>query len=320
MPPRPSAPPEPWTTRRLLKWLTDHFTAKSIDSPRVVAEMLLAHVLNCERLRLYMETDRPASPAELATLRELAARAANHEPVQYLVGHTWFFGRQFQVNRSTLIPRPCTETLVEHIIHWLRLSFRGPGHAPGIPGNPLIADIGTGTGCIAISLAAQVPSARIIATDISQQALELARSNAQRHNVIDRIDFRLGDGLAPLRDGIPGIPGVPADGIPGERFDVICSNPPYISDAEWPDVPANVKDYEPASALRGGPDGLDIIRPLIAHAPDLLAPGGLLAIEIAHTQYRPAPALAAANAQLRNATVLKDHENLWRVLVAERIE
>lgn len=292
---------EVWTTRRLLKWMSDHFAAKEIDSPRVVAEMLLAHVLDCERLRLYMDVDRPASPPELTRLRELVARAAKHEPVQYLVGEAWFFGRPFAVNRSTLIPRPCTETLVEHVLQWLRVN---PGHT-----NPNIADIGTGTGCIAISLAAQLPAARIVATDVIPEALELAKQNAARHKAIDRMEFRLGPGVQPLKSG----------GAPGERFDVICSNPPYIPDDEWEtQVDRNVKDYEPASALRGGPDGLNVIRPLIADAPALLQPGGLLAIEIAHSQRDAALQLAADHAMLENATALKDHEGLWRVLAASR--
>ena len=293
---------EVWTTRRLLKWMTDHFTAKKIDSPRVVAEMLLAHVLGCERMRLYMEFDRPASPAELTQLREFTARAAKHEPVQYLVGEAWFFGRQFHVNRSTLIPRPCTETLVEHAIQWHRLN---PGHL-----NPLIADIGTGTGCIAISLVAQIPSARVIATDVIPEALELAKANATRHKVIDRMEFRLGPGMHALERG----------GAPGERYDIICSNPPYIPDTEWDSqVDRNVKEYEPASALRGGPDGLDVIRPLIADAPMLLKSGGLLAIEIADSQRDAVLELACTNELLANVAVQKDHEGLWRVFTAVRV-
>ncbi len=290
---------EVWTTRRLLNWMTNHFQSKGIDSPRVVAEMLLAHVFQCERLRLYMEVDRPAEPAELAALRELVARAARHEPVQYLVGHAWFFSRQFAVNRSTLIPRPCTETLVEHVLQWHRVN---PGHA-----QPLVADIGTGTGCIGISIAAQIPDTRLVMTDLVPEALELAKANAQRHKVIERMEFRQGQGLQPLREGPP-----------GQRYDVICSNPPYIPDHEWDDVPAHVKDYEPPSALRGGVDGLDVIRPLIAEAGQLLKPGGLLAIEIADCQRDDVLNLANATGVLVNATVLKDHEGLWRVFVAER--
>lgn len=298
-----SSAAEVWTTRRLLKWMTDHFAAKGVDSPRVVAEMLLAHVLGCERMRLYMEVDRPASSAELTQLREFTARAAKHEPVQYLVGEAWFFGRQFTVNRSTLIPRSCTETLVEHAIQWHRLN---PGHV-----NPLIADIGTGTGCIAISLAAQLggAGARVIATDVIPEALELVKINATRHKVADRMEFRLGAGVHALESG----------GAPGERYDIICSNPPYIPDTEWDSlVDRNVKDYEPASALRGGQDGLDVIRPLIAEAPRVMKPGGLLLIEIADSQRDAVIELAKAGGMLENISVLKDHEGLWRVLSAAR--
>jgi release factor glutamine methyltransferase len=280
--------------------MTDHFAAKGVDSPRVVAEMLLGHVLDCERMRLYMEADRPASAVELATLRGLVQRAANHEPVQYLVGHAWFFGKQFAVDRSTLIPRPSTETLVEQVVRWLRAN---PGHA-----EPTIADVGTGTGIIAISLALNLPDARIVATDVVPEALELAKTNAERLGVTGRIEFREGSLLEPLhRDG------------GAVRFDVIASNPPYVPDDEWDAVERNVKDYEPASALRGGVDGLDFIRPLIANGPSLLVPGGLLAIEIAESQREAVVELAKATATLENVDVLKDHEGLLRVLTAERI-
>ncbi len=295
---------EVWTTRRLLGWMTGHFTAKQIDSPRVVAEMLLSHVLGCERLRLYMDVDRPASPPELTQLRDLVARAAQDEPVQYLVGQGWFFGRAFAVDRSTLIPRPCTETLVEHVLQWHRVN---PGHL-----NPLIADIGTGTGCIGISLTAQIATARVIATDVIPEALELAKTNATKHGVMDRMEFRLGAGVEPLKTG----------GAPGERYDVIASNPPYIPDNEWETpggVGRNVKGKEPDRALRGGPDGLNVIRPLIAEAPALLKVGGLLVIEIAESQRDAVLELAAKSPLLENATALKDHEGLWRVLVAARM-
>ena len=296
------APKERWTTRKLLAWMAERFKSKDLDSPRVVAEMLLAHVLSCERMRLYMDADRPASPAELAQLRDLVARAAKHEPVQYLVGHAWFFSRQFKVDRSTLIPRPCTETLVEHVLQWLRVN---PGHAA-----PLVADIGTGSGCIGISIAAQVPDANVIASDRVPEALDLAKANATTHKVIDRMEFAKGAGVAAI-----------VAARPGARFDVIASNPPYISDAEWEQsggVARNVKDFEPASALRGGADGLDVIRPLIAEAPAIMKSGGLLAIEIAHAQKDTVIALANATGLLENVQVLKDHEGLWRVLTAVR--
>jgi release factor glutamine methyltransferase len=260
--------------------------------------MLLSHVFGCDRMRLYMEVDRPAQPLELASLHELIARAARHEPVQYLVGHAWFFARQFVVTESVLIPRPCTETLVEHAIQWFRAA---PGHA-----EPVIADVGTGTGCIAISLALQLASAHLVATDVSEAALAVARRNAADHGVDDRIEFREGPGLDPLA------------AEPGAAYDVICSNPPYICDAEWADVPANVKDYEPQLALRGGPDGLDVIRPLIAGAGRLLRPEGRLLVEIADRHHDAVIALVEASETLANPVVFKDHEGLWRLLVAER--
>ncbi len=287
-----------WTTRRLLEWMTGHFEAKGIDSPRVVAEMLLSHVFGCERMRLYMEVDRPAQPLELASLHELVARAANNEPAQYLVGQAWFFARQYAVTRSVLIPRPCTETLVEHVIQWCRTA---PGHA-----DPVIADVGTGTGCIAISLALQLKGAHIVATDIAEAALVVARRNAADHGVADLIEFREGPCLDPLA------------AEPGASYDLICSNPPYICDEEWIEVTANVKDYEPALALRGGGDGLDVIRPIIAGAGRLLRPEGRLVVEIADRHHDEVITLVEAADVLTNPIVLKDHEGLWRVLVAEK--
>lgn len=289
-----------WTTRSLLRWMIGYFEPRGVDSPRVVAEMLLSYVIGCERMRLYMDVDRPASPMELETLRDLVRRAGKHEPVQYLVGHASFFSREFEVNRSTLIPRPSTETVVEHVLQWLRASGRSA---------PVIADIGTGSGCIAISLAAQLPNAHIIATDIVLEALELAQRNADKHNVADRIEFREGVGLERLKQGLP-----------GQRFDCICSNPPYISDAEWEKVDRNVRDYEPESALRAGPEGMDVIDPLIAGAAPLLEPGGQLVIEIGHHQKKLVLDRIEQAEGLGEATVLTDHEDFWRVLVAFRTD
>lgn len=292
-------PQTTWTTRRLLKWTTDHFKAGGIDSPRVVAEMLLAHVIGCERMRLYMEIDRPATPLERATLRDLVARAARNEPVQYLVGHAWFFGRAFAVNPSVLIPRPCTETLLECVLQWHRTA---PGHA-----QPRIADIGTGCGCIAISLAVGISDAHLVATDVDEAALAVARKNAARHGVADRIDFCLGAGLGPLEHAA------------GEgRFDAICSNPPYICDEEWAQLSPNVRCYEPATALRAGPEGLDVIRPILISAGEHLRPQGRLFLEIAHSHRDAVVRIAEEARWPSNHTVSKDHEGLWRLFVAER--
>ncbi len=315
----------PWTTRRLLAWMSGYFQQRRIDSPRVVAEMLLAHVLACPRLRLYMEVDRPASPAELATLRGLVARAGGGEPVQYLTGQASFYFRSFRVGSCTLIPQPSTEALVDHVLQRFRErgeTVRSPESlddpAPSRPSTassgaspgqgPLLADIGTGTGCIAVSLAAQLPRARVVATDILPEALELARANAQRHGVEARIEFRLGSGVEPLAD-------------PTERagrFDALCANPPYIPDDEIAAMDESVRSHVPRTAWYGGADGLSVIAPLIAAASRFLAPGGLLAIEIADRHRDPVLELVRRQPDLRNGTVLKDHEGFWRVLVAER--
>ncbi|NJL30640.1 MAG: peptide chain release factor N(5)-glutamine methyltransferase [Phycisphaerales bacterium] len=286
----------PWTTRRLLAWTTDYFTRKSIDSPRLSAEMLLAHVLGVARLKLYMDPDRPASEKERNAFRELVERALRHEPVDYLVGQAPFMSMMFAVTPAVLVPRPSTETLVEHIIQHAR---RTPGFA-----NPLIADIGTGSGCIAISLAKHIPQARIIATDISPAALDIARQNAQTHAVADRIEFRQGDLLAPLV---------------GEKLRYLVSNPPYIPDSEWEDVEPNVKNYEPTSALRGGADGLQYIRPLIALAHQHLDHPAQLLIEVAAVHKTIVLELARSAPGLTNPRILADHQSLPRVLVADAV-
>ena len=284
---------ETWTTRRLLDWTAAHLESRGVESPRLSAEMLLAHVLSIPRIRLYMDLDRPASSLERSAFRELVERAAGHEPVQYLMGTAPFFSLMFNVDRRVLIPRPSTETLVEHIIQHAR---RTPGFA-----NPLIADIGTGSGAIAVSLAKNMPDARIIATDVAAEILELARENAQRHGVADRVEFRHGNLFEPLA---------------GERFAYIVSNPPYISDAEWSQVPANLH-HEPQGALRAGADGLDVLRPLIAGAGERLARPGQFVVEIAASQKQAVLDLAAANPALRHPRVLADHERLPRMLLAD---
>jgi len=289
----PSSPPTTWTTRKLLAWTTEHFEKKSIESPRLSAEMLLAHVLSVPRIKLFMDADRPASELERAAFRELVERATKHEPVDYLVGHAPFFSRMFKVTPAVLIPRPSTETVVEHIVQHCR---RTPGYR-----NPVIADIGTGSGIIAISLAKHVEGCHVIATDISEAALAVAKENAATHGVTDRIEFRHGDLL---------------DALKSDRVKYLVSNPPYISDAEFEAVLPNVKEYEPHTALRGGADGLKFVRPLIAGAKQHIEAPGQLVLEIADSQKAVAIELAIA-AGLENPHVLADHEGLPRVLVAE---
>jgi release factor glutamine methyltransferase len=220
---------EKWTIRRLLRWTSQFLESKGVDAPRLSAELLLAHVLEVPRIRLYTDLDRPASPLERAAYRELVEKAAAHHPIQYLIGEAHFFSLRLEVDPRVLVPRPSTETLVEHVIWQTR-------HIPGFA-VPAIADIGTGSGCIAIALAKNLPEARITATDTSSEALELARHNAEQHGVAERIDFFEGPLYEPLR---------------GRHFSFVVSDPPYISDAEWAEVPRNVREHDPARRAPAG--------------------------------------------------------------------
>ncbi len=306
-----------WTTRELLAWMKGAFLKAGIDSPQLCAEMLLAHVLGCERLKLYTEPDRPAAPLERQSLRDLVGRALKDEPVQYLVGEGWFFSMAFAVDKRVLIPRPATGTIVEHVLQHARAT-------PGFGGEPdgrfgegvVVADICTGSGCVAVAIAKNMPGVLVVATDISVGALEVAAVNAQRHEVADRVDLLEGDLLGPL-EAHPVAKGKGS-------LHYLVSNPPYIPDDEWESadpetgVQANVKDYEPTIALRGGRDGLDFVRPLLTEGPAYLCGGGLLLVEVAASRAAEAKAIAEANPMLEAVRVLKDFEGHARTIVARR--
>lgn len=316
--PMTSGTTETWTTRKLLQWMRDAFTKKGLDSPGLSAELLMAHILGCERLKLYLDVDRPASDLERAALRDLVTRALNHEPVQYLVGTAWFFGLPMAVDKRVLVPRGCTETIVEHVLQHARVahgSGRGGTTSPEAPAPDvplLIADICTGSGCIAAVLAKRLPGARVVATDISGDALDVARQNAKTHGVSERVEFARGDLLAPVLAH-------PVAGAKGS-LDYLVANPPYIPDHEWNTVEPNVKGHEPHGALRGGVDGMDFVRPLLAEGPALLKPGGLILVEIAACTADDVLTLARANSLLADARIIHDHEGLARVIVARCVE
>ncbi len=309
-----------WTTRALLAWMGEAFTKQDLDSPRLLAELLMAHVLGTERLKLYLDPDRPASPLERDTLRNLVARALRHEPVQYLVGEAWFFGLPFRSDKRALIPRACSQTMVEHVLQHYR-AMHGPSQSGAtIPTSVrgegiLIADVCTGSGAIAIALLKHLPGARGVASDISSDALSLAKENAQRHEVSNRLDLLQGDLLAPIRAFPPTGEGT---------LDYLVSNPPYIPDDEWPSegnpgqVDKNVLLHEPHIALRGGVDGMKFVAPLIEQGPALLKVGGQLLIEIADAKSNIALSLAQRSPLLGDVKILKDQDNLDRVLLATR--
>jgi release factor glutamine methyltransferase len=257
-----------WTVARLLAWTQDYLRRSDIESPRLCAEILLAHAMGCERIHLYTRFEQVPGPEVLAAYRELVKEAAAGQPIAYLTGSKEFFSLALEVGPAVLIPRPETEILVERTIDAVRRSPRD---------DPAILDLGTGSGCIAISLACHLPRARLFASDISEAALVIARRNAVRHGVAQRIDFRCGDLFGPWPAGED------ADGSSPTRFDVIVSNPPYVATAGQP-VERQVREYEPAEALFAGPDGLELIRRLLREAPGRLTVGGHLLFEMACDQ------------------------------------
>jgi len=276
------APPNtdsgPWTIARLLSWTREHLARAGVESPRLCAEILLAHAMHCERLQLYTQYDRVPDEEVLAPFREAVRQAARGQPVAYLTGRKEFFSLSFEVTPEVLIPRPETEILVERTIDLVR---RSSGTVRSI------LDLGTGSGCIAVSLALHLPEVSICASDISEAALAVARRNAERHKVGARIEFALGDLFEPWT-GRPGRPDA------ATRFDAIVSNPPYVStDPEAP-VEQSVRRFEPQVALMAGPEGLDVIRRLVIESPRHLTAGGHLLMEIGFDQAERVRALLEA--------------------------
>jgi release factor glutamine methyltransferase len=272
---------------------TRRLEAAGCETPRLDAQVLLAHVLGRDRTWLYAHPQAPLSENELARFNALICRRERREPVAYLTGHKAFFGLDFEVTPDVLIPRPETELLVETAIQIFKERW--------IVSNLTIADIGTGSGCIAITLAQNLPGAAVFGIDRSNKALKVARRNAIRHQVLDQITFLSGDLLAPL----------PAP------VDLIVSNPPYISRPELasPDLASEVRQYEPALALDGGEDGLALIQRLLAQARPKLKTGGSLLIEIGSTQGHPVSELAKAYFPNAEIQIKKDLAGLDRLLV-----
>lgn len=288
-----SAAPESWTVGRLLAWTTDWLAARGADSARLDAEVLLAHVRGCPRILLYTAFDEPVPDAQRTAFRELVKRRGTGEPVAYLVGHREFFSLPFAVTRDVLVPRPETEGLV------VRAIDLGKGMEA-----PRIVDVGTGSGAIAVTLAKHLPRARIAATDVSTAALAVARANAARHGVADRVEFVSCDLLDDPRVAGP--------------WDVIASNPPYVREDEFAALPRDVRDHEPRGALVAGPTGVEVVERLAAAAEVNLAPGGWLLVEIGPTVVAAAEAALAARPGLEPQPTLKDLAGLPRIVQARR--
>ncbi len=286
---------EVWTTGRLLEWIKDYFTKLKVDSPRLSAEMLLAHVLGIKRIDLYMQFDKPVDNEPLVKLRELVKRCGQHEPLAYLIGKTEFYSMEFLVSPDCLIPRPETELLVQRAIEFLRLR-QGPQR---------VLDLCTGSGCVAIAVAKNHPAAGVTATDISDAALAVAARNVEKHGVSDRVRLLCGD----LFDAI-------LTDLDVAQFDIITANPPYVSDGEYEKLAKNIKDYEPPLALLAGADGLDVYKRIISSVDRFLKPGAALMMEIGYRQGGPVRGLLETTGIFNRITVEKDYNNNDRVVTA----
>lgn len=262
-----------------------------VPNPRLDAEVLLAHVLQVDRIRLYVEHDRPLEPAELDAYRKAVARRARREPVAYITGEKEFYGLTLAVDKRTLIPRPETEILVEQVV-------KASGRAR--QGALELVDVGTGSGAVAIAVCKAAPAARAAAVDVSKPALEVAQANARRHGVAERIEFLHGDLLEPVQ---------------GRTFDGIAANLPYVPDGELAGLEPELA-HEPREALAGGRDGLQLIRRLLAAALRHLKPGGFVALEIGSAQGAEVLAMGR-EAGLGEGTVHNDLAGLPRVVVWE---
>jgi release factor glutamine methyltransferase len=285
--------PTVWTIQALLGWTTDFLRSKGVEAARLEAQVLLAHVLDCPRIELVARFPEQPTDEQRVRFRELIKRRVDGWPVAYLVGRREFYLLPFEVSPAVLIPRPETETLVLEALRLLK-----PLAAPAV------LDLGTGSGCIAVSVAHQKRDARVTATDVSPDALDVARRNAEAHGVAGRVAFAQGDLFA----------AVPA----GSLFDVVVSNPPYVTPAELAGLSPDVREHEPRLALDGGPDGLAFYRRIAAGVGPLLKPGGWLAVEIGATQEDAVRTLLADRPELEAGPTLKDGAGRPRVATARK--
>ncbi|WP_333685905.1 peptide chain release factor N(5)-glutamine methyltransferase [Mitsuokella jalaludinii] len=314
-----------WTIGRILKWTEQYFKDKGIESPRLDAEVLLAHVLEKQRIYLYVHFDEPLQPAELAAYREMIKQRVLRVPVAQILGEKEFMGLTFKVTADTLVPRPDTEILVQAAVERLK-AMKGEAKAPedealadgeeassaadrdeaaaDVSQEPLrIADIGTGSGAICLSVLRYLAGTVADTVDISPAARAVAEENAASLGLADRVTFHTGDLLQPLV---------------GMTFAAILSNPPYIPEADIATLAPEVRLKEPHTALSGGRDGLDFYRRLAKEAPAMLVPGGFMAFEVGIHQAEPVAALAKANPLIARTEILPDYAGIDRVVVGWR--
>ena len=289
----PAEAEDRWTVGRLLTWTKDFLQKKGSDSPRLDAEVLLASVMKCQRVNLYTQYEEEVSEGQRGAFRDLVKRRADGAPVAYLVGKKEFYSLRFNVSPAVLIPRSDSESAVVEALARLKGTEE-----------PNCVDVGTGSGCLALACLQHHKTARFLAVDLSPEALEVARGNAEKLNLDDRIEFREGDLLDP----------VAAEG----PFDLILANPPYIASKVVPTLDPTVAKYEPHLALDGGPDGLRVVTRLVEQAVPLLKPGGHLILEIGSDQEEPVRVLVEAQPDLTLSPTIRDSANHPRVIHASK--
>ena len=303
---------EEWTIKSLLDWTVSFFGKKGFDSPRLDAEVLLAYVLNTTRVDLFVRYDEKASDEARAQYRELVRRRSQGEPVAYLVGKKEFYSLDFTVDLNVLIPRPETEQLVLETIEYVKkvskgAAAEGAGEAP-TPRTWSICDVGAGSGCIAVALAKYVANSRVLAIDISAPALEVARKNAEKHGVAEKIEFREGDLLDSVALDLP----------EEERFDIIASNPPYVSESEYAELDPTVKNFEPKLALIGGQTGAELPVRLANQAPDRLKSGGRFFMELSPTTVNAVADAMKNDERWSDVEIRRDFAHIDRFVCAKR--
>lgn len=281
------------TISEILRWAEGYLTQRKVPSPYVDAEYILAHVLGCQRKDLLIHPDRVLKDDEVAQFNACMERRGRREPLQYITGEVEFRGLLFKVNNNVLIPRPETELLVDEVVK--SVSRKGA----------TVLDLCTGSGCIAVCIAKELMDSRVYAADISEGALAVAKENATRHGAGEEITFHSGDLFG----------AVSSMDLKG-KFDIIVSNPPYVSEDEMKDLQPEIKDYEPASALYGGKDGLDFYRRIIHESPDYLATGGYVIMEIGYGQAGRIKKLIASEKKFLNIEITKDMAGIERVIRA----
>jgi len=283
--------------RLILSLATASLAEAGISDPLAEAEYLLTHILKCGRSSLFIDSGRRLSRAEAEEFRTFIERRKKREPAQYITGVVDFRGHEVRVTTDTLIPRPETELVVDEALKFLQAEPRGAA-------GPVVIDLCTGSGCIAIAIAKEAAGSRVCATDISKAALDIARENAAINGVSSVVEFFHGDLFDALGDSLKG------------KADIVVSNPPYVSIPEMEELAPEVKDFEPVTALAGGPDGLDFIKRIIDEAPEYLKEGGLLIMEIGYSQAEKVLEIAENLGRYSGVALKKDYSGIERIFTA----